>query len=63
MERFIETRNFRQCKSKHQKMLDQYKSVSQILKHFMEDPQASLHAQEQERIRLKDFYEENKNIP
>lgn len=44
-------------------MLDQYKSVSQILKHFMEDPQASLHAQEQERIRLKDFYEENKNIP
>ena len=29
----------------------------------MEDPQAELNAQEQQRIRLKDFYEENKNIP
>ena len=40
MGKFIKTRNFRQCKSKHQSMLNQYKTVSQILKHFIEDPQA-----------------------
>ena len=40
MEKFVKSRNFRQCKSKHQKMLDQFKTVARIIKQFMEDPLA-----------------------